>query len=81
MLSAFRSNALRAPSRVRYSCMSYINPSAYYDLIQAFSTSRAVKSDMAKLVLIGRLGGIPESKVTKNDKEYVQYVFHSLLVE
>ncbi|KZT12884.1 uncharacterized protein LAESUDRAFT_668947 [Laetiporus sulphureus 93-53] len=40
---------------------------------RAFSTtSRA--ADLAKLILIGRLGVDPEVRVTKNEKEYIRYV-------
>ncbi|PCH41329.1 hypothetical protein WOLCODRAFT_151373 [Wolfiporia cocos MD-104 SS10] len=41
---------------------------------RAFSTSSARSADMAKLLLIGRLGKDPEVRVTKNSgKEYVSY--------
>ncbi|KAF7978350.1 hypothetical protein HWV62_995 [Athelia sp. TMB] len=40
---------------------------------RAFSTSTARSSDVAKLILIGRLGKNPEVRVSKNDKEYVSY--------
>jgi len=40
---------------------------------RAFSTTTLRSSDLAKLVLIGRLGKDPEVKRTKSDKEYVTY--------
>jgi len=40
---------------------------------RAFSTSSARSSDVAKLILVGRLGKNPEVRVSKNDKEYVSY--------
>jgi len=40
---------------------------------RAFSTTPARQSDVAKLMLIGRLGKDPELRTTRNDKEYVQY--------
>ncbi|KDQ64950.1 hypothetical protein JAAARDRAFT_28611 [Jaapia argillacea MUCL 33604] len=40
---------------------------------RAFSTSASRSSDLAKLVLIGRLGKDPELRRTKTDKEYVSY--------
>ncbi|KZP05875.1 nucleic acid-binding protein, partial [Athelia psychrophila] len=39
----------------------------------AFSTSSARSADVAKLILVGRLGKNPELRTTKNDKEYVSY--------
>lgn len=41
---------------------------------QAFSSSRPSASDLAKLVLIGRMGKTPETRTTKTDKEYVTWV-------
>ncbi|KAI0952557.1 hypothetical protein AcV7_008316 [Taiwanofungus camphoratus] len=40
---------------------------------RAFSTSASRSADLAKLILIGRLGKDPELRFTKNNKEYVQY--------
>ena len=37
--------------------------------MQAFSTSSVRSADMAKLLLIGRLGKDPELRYTKNNKE------------
>ncbi|KAI9001315.1 hypothetical protein BD414DRAFT_511867 [Trametes punicea] len=39
----------------------------------AFSTTSARSTDMAKLLLIGRLGKDPEVRYTKTNKEYVAY--------
>ena len=41
---------------------------------QLFSTTANRASDLAKLILIGRLGKDPEVRTSKNDKEYVSYV-------
>ncbi|KAH9850048.1 hypothetical protein C2E23DRAFT_735887 [Lenzites betulinus] len=41
--------------------------------MQAFSTTSSRSADMAKLLLIGRLGKDPELRYTKNNKEYVSY--------
>ncbi|KAK0206216.1 hypothetical protein DFS33DRAFT_1418527 [Desarmillaria ectypa] len=41
--------------------------------IRAFSTSRPSRTDLAKLVLIGNLGGDPETRSGKNDVPYVTY--------
>ncbi|PBL02178.1 nucleic acid-binding protein [Armillaria gallica] len=41
--------------------------------IRAFSTSRPSRTDMAKLVLIGNLGGDPETRSGKNDVPFVTY--------
>lgn len=38
---------------------------------QAFSTSAARRSDLAKLTLIGRLGKTPELRTTKSGREYI----------
>ncbi|KAI0069145.1 nucleic acid-binding protein [Artomyces pyxidatus] len=40
---------------------------------RAFSTTTSRSSDVAKLILIGRLGKEPEVRTTKTDKEYVTY--------
>ncbi|KAI0269326.1 hypothetical protein BC834DRAFT_865861 [Gloeopeniophorella convolvens] len=40
---------------------------------RAFSTTASRSSDVAKLILIGRLGRDPEVRVTRSDKEYVSY--------
>ncbi|KAI0650145.1 hypothetical protein C8Q79DRAFT_1083258 [Trametes meyenii] len=40
---------------------------------RAFSTTPSRSTDMAKLVLIGRLGKDPEVRYTKSNKEYVSY--------
>ena len=41
---------------------------------QLFSTTANRASDLAKLILIGRLGRDPEVRTSKHDKEYVSYV-------
>ncbi|KAI0332465.1 hypothetical protein GY45DRAFT_1299061 [Cubamyces sp. BRFM 1775] len=40
---------------------------------RAFSTTPSRSSDMARLLLIGRLGKDPEVRYTKTNKEYVAY--------
>lgn len=42
-------------------------------LARAFSSSAARSSDVAKLVLVGRLGRDPEVRMTKSEKEYISY--------
>ncbi|KAG9317168.1 hypothetical protein JVU11DRAFT_1360 [Chiua virens] len=46
---------------------------SHLHLHQAFASTSARPYDLAKLVLIGRLGKEPELRTTKNDKEYVSY--------
>ncbi|KIM67787.1 hypothetical protein SCLCIDRAFT_1209928 [Scleroderma citrinum Foug A] len=40
---------------------------------RAFSTTSSRSYDVAKLILIGRLGKDPEVRTTKSDREYVSY--------
>ncbi|KAL4075713.1 hypothetical protein V8B97DRAFT_148062 [Scleroderma yunnanense] len=40
---------------------------------RAFSSTSSRSYDVAKLILIGRLGKDPEVRTTKSDKEYVSY--------
>jgi len=42
-------------------------------LTRAFSVTPSRSSDVAKLILVGRLGKDPEVRITKNDKEFVSY--------
>ncbi|KAI0370155.1 hypothetical protein BV20DRAFT_299857 [Pilatotrama ljubarskyi] len=42
-------------------------------MAQSFSTTASRSADMAKLLLIGRLGKDPELRYTKTNKEYVAY--------
>ncbi|PVG01026.1 nucleic acid-binding protein [Serendipita vermifera] len=42
--------------------------------LRTFSTSASRASDVAKVILVGRLGREPEVRTTKSDKEYVSYV-------
>ncbi|KZO92177.1 hypothetical protein CALVIDRAFT_541192 [Calocera viscosa TUFC12733] len=39
-----------------------------------FSTSSSRATDIAKLILVGRLGGEPQVRLTRNEKEYISYV-------
>ncbi|KAG9050017.1 hypothetical protein FS837_007996 [Tulasnella sp. UAMH 9824] len=41
--------------------------------VRTFSTSRPVNYDVAKVTLVGHLVREPETRITKNDKEYVSY--------
>lgn len=66
MLASIRTAASRvAPLRMR--CAAPI-------LVNAFSTSSARSADLSRLSLIGTLVRDPETRLTKNDKEYVMYV-------
>ncbi|KZT72701.1 nucleic acid-binding protein [Daedalea quercina L-15889] len=47
--------------------------SAQLTLEQTFSTTPSRSADLAKLILVGRLGKVPELRYTRNNKEYVQY--------
>ncbi|KAF9452148.1 hypothetical protein P691DRAFT_697651 [Macrolepiota fuliginosa MF-IS2] len=40
---------------------------------RAFSTSRPAAADLAKLTLIGRVARDPETRLTKNEKEFLAY--------
>ncbi|GJE84937.1 single-stranded DNA-binding protein [Phanerochaete sordida] len=40
---------------------------------RAFSSTPRAQSDVAKLILIGRLGKNPEVRMTRSDKEYISY--------
>ncbi|CAG7849414.1 SubName: Full=Uncharacterized protein {ECO:0000313/EMBL:CCA67206.1} [Serendipita indica DSM 11827] len=42
--------------------------------MRSFSTSASRSSDVAKVILVGRLGREPEVRTTKSEKEYVSYV-------
>ena len=42
-------------------------------LLQAFSSTPFAARDMARMTLIGRLGGVPEKRATKAGKDYVIY--------
>jgi hypothetical protein len=76
ILAAVR-RTLAAPSTARVSPHVFFSSRVLADLTrrQAFSTTRTSRADVAKLILVGRLGRDPEVKTTKNDKEYVAYVF------
>lgn len=50
------------------------------NLRQGFATTRPVGSDLSKLTLIGRLTKDPETRLTKNEKEYCVYVYPSQCV-
>lgn len=63
-------------SQFAFVCMSFFTYNLLGPPLQAFTTS-ARRNDLAKLVLIGNLGKAPELKTTKNDKQYVSYVFSS----
>ncbi|KAH8830630.1 hypothetical protein DL96DRAFT_1593720 [Flagelloscypha sp. PMI_526] len=52
--------------------MFMLRTSALRSSLRTFSTS-ARAADMAKLTLIGRLGAEPETRMGKNEKEFVQY--------
>lgn len=41
--------------------------------MQTFSTSPVASRDMARMTLIGRLGGQPEKRTTKNGKDFLLY--------
>jgi len=41
--------------------------------LRTFSTSSSRSSDLAKLILVGRLGKEPETRTTQSNKEYVTY--------
>jgi hypothetical protein len=68
---AFSGVQRRVGLRIRVESVSTI-------LHQAFSSTPTRSYDLAKLVLVGRLGKEPELRTTKNDKEYVSSVLLSL---
>lgn len=60
-------------SRSRSTYLIYTRPNCF----KTFSTSAPRAADVAKVILVGRLGREPEVRTTKSDKEYVSYVlFH-----
>ncbi|KAG6897213.1 hypothetical protein C0992_003411 [Termitomyces sp. T32_za158] len=50
-----------------------IRAAASRSSVRAFSTTSSRASDLAKLTLIGRLIKDPETRYTRNEKEYVVY--------
>ncbi|KIM33545.1 hypothetical protein M408DRAFT_326240, partial [Serendipita vermifera MAFF 305830] len=42
--------------------------------LRTFSTSAPRAADVAKVILVGRLGKEPEVRTTKSEKEYVSYI-------
>lgn len=63
--------SIRAATRLRYAAPT---------LGHTFATSAPRSSDLSRLTLIGTLIREPETRLTKNDKEYVVYVlpFHAV---
>lgn len=41
--------------------------------LQGFASSASASRDMARMTLIGRLGGVPEKKTTKTGKDFLIY--------
>ena len=66
--------ASRASVRVR-ALIFFLYYISLTRFLQAFSSTSMRSSDLAKLILIGRLGKEPELRYTKNEKEYVSLVF------
>ncbi|KAM0753037.1 hypothetical protein T439DRAFT_188352 [Meredithblackwellia eburnea MCA 4105] len=52
--------------------LATIRPAVARLSVRAFSTSRPA-ADIAKMTLIGRIGGEPQIKVNKNGKEFLMY--------
>ncbi|GLB33493.1 putative single-strand binding protein [Lyophyllum shimeji] len=50
-----------------------IRAAASRSSVRSFSTSIPRASDVSKLILVGRLTKDPETRQTKNDREYVTY--------
>jgi single-stranded DNA-binding protein len=73
MFSAVRAARTSAVHRVRERIRHWRDVALTTRRLQAFSTSAARAHDVSKLTLIGRLGGEPQVKTTKNGKEYITY--------
>ncbi|ORY60391.1 putative single-stranded DNA binding protein [Leucosporidium creatinivorum] len=50
-----------------------LRPAARTAGVRAFSSTPATARDMARMTLIGRLGGVPEKRTTKNGKDFLIY--------
>lgn len=80
MFGAIRAAASRSSVRVSLFSRAAAHHVLNDAVLQAFSTTSSRAADLAKLTLIGHLTRDPETRYTKNEKEYVVCVLNTCLI-
>lgn len=73
MLGAIRAASSRSSVRVGSPPCLFEAQNLIFIFQKAFSSSAPRAADLAKLILIGHLARDPESRQTKNDREFVTF--------